>query len=620
LGTRSLRHARGYDPRQRPWRFGTRFQVGRNVSSKRGARAGRWASPDTKMPSRRTGRVGPLSGSRTRRRSRRGAYALAGLALACSRAVGAQEAPVGTVEAELEWRVAELQSRGSLRIGQDLLHREEIILAVYEARGFAPLWTNAAASESLRLMVKEAYLHGLDPEAYHLAALSRSGDGPRRASTTAEQDLLSTDALVRLSHDLRFGRVRPKGFDARVPGPGALAPADAWPFEGPDAAARLVEIVETNRVRSVLSDLAPRHDLYRALTDALAGLRKVYADGGWEPVPYGPTLGLGQADARVPALRRRLAAEGLLPGADPASTDTRFDSTVLAAVRSFQRRYGLEPDGEVGPSTLAALNTPVEERIGQLRVNLERARWTLPGLPERFVGVNVAAARVRVVDGDRVLFDRRAIVGKRSSPTPSFAATMTYVELNPTWTVPRGIVGEVLAQVRRDPTYLERQRIRVLDRSGTPVDPADVDFSRYSAADLPYVFRQEAGPLNPLGRIKLMFPNEHDVYLHDTPSRQLFENDDRLLSHGCVRVEDPLGLAEIALEGSSWDRAALSSAIDSGATRAITLPVPLPVFVLYWTAAGDRDGSVHYYPDVYGRDATVLAALDADVAGEAPSR
>jgi len=189
---------------------------------------------------------------------------------------------------------------------------------------------------------------------------------------------------------------------------------------------------------------------------------------------------------------------------------------------------------------------------------------------------------------------------------------MRYVDLNPTWTVPPGIVGEVMADIRRDPGYLERHAMKVLDAAGHVVDPGDVDFSRYTESTFPYVFRQDPGPTNPLGRIKLMFPNEHNVYLHDTPTPELFGREERLFSHGCIRVEDPLGLAELVLgDPTKWNRATLREAIDSGAQRTIRLPRPVPVFVLYWTAAVDLQGRIHFSEDVYHRDPAILSALNA---------
>jgi len=291
--------------------------------------------------------------------------------------------------------------------------------------------------------------------------------------------------------------------------------------------------------------------------------------------------------------------------------EPRFDAALEAAVQSFQHRHGLNEDGLVGPATLAELNVPVERRIDQVRINLERARWVTHDLPDTFVAVNVAGAKAYLWRDSDVVFESRVIVGREYTRTPIFAETMRYIDLNPTWTVPPGIVGEVLARLRREPDYLSEQGIRVVDRSGRAVDPSGIDFSRYTAGSFPYMFRQDPGPLNALGQIKFMFPNAYNVYLHDTPARGLFAQEQRLFSHGCIRLQDPLRLAELLLEDTGrWSREALERAIATGRTQTIPLARPLPVLILYWTASADLHGELHFYRDVYQRDAAVLAALD----------
>src|SRR5690606_13372728 len=218
------------------------------------------------------------------------------------------------------------------------------------------------------------------------------------------------------------------------------------------------------------------------------------------------------------------------------------------AVRRFQHRHGLNEDGVVGPATLAQLNVPVAQRIAQIRINLERARWISPRLGQEFVAVNAAGALVYMVRGGDVVFEARAGTGAAHTPTPVFTGEMQTMWLNPTWTVPPGIVGEVLAAIRRNPRYLRDNDMRVIDARGRVIDADWIDFGRYSARTFPYIFRQEPGPSNPLGRIKFVFPNRFNVYLHDTPQRHLFERDQRLFSHGCIRVQEPLRLAELVLD------------------------------------------------------------------------
>jgi murein L,D-transpeptidase YcbB/YkuD len=314
------------------------------------------------------------------------------------------------------------------------------------------------------------------------------------------------------------------------------------------------------------------------------------AAGGWKITPAGGALKPGITDARVPLLRRRLGITGDLPGASAADSSARYDAMVKTGVRTFQERHGLSVDGTVGPATLRALNVPVTARLDQIRATLERCRWVMHDLPERFVLVNVAGFTVAVLGKDGSTWESRVVVGKPFTKTPIFRADMRYIVLNPTWNVPPGIMrSEVIPGMRRDPRYLERKGYRLVD--GQVVQPP--------------------GPNNPLGRVKLMLPNPHHVYLHDTPQKSYFNETSRTFSHGCVRVQNPFELAAAALDDPAWTTPALLSAAANGKTRTIVLRQPLPVLMLYWTAAAGDDGQAKFLPDVYGRDPAVIRGLSA---------
>ena len=518
------------------------------------------------------------------------------------------------VAEQLKWRIEQLRAEGWLDIQGRWVSGYALTLAAYEEREFLPLWGDAAALDSLRAAIAALEWEGLDPEHYHLSVLASpsmvvpggrgepsAAGGEDSATRMAQLDLLATDAFVQAAHDLRFGRVKAEG---------PMGEGVPWPFGGDDALRELLATVSSRGIGQALTALSSRHFVYEGLKETLARLRTIESSGGWEPVPEGPTMSRDSVDVRVPLLRSRLVQEGdLRPAA--AVSGSRYDGVLEDAVKAFQRRHGLNEDGAVGPSTLEALNVPVRRRIDQVRVNLERARWVLPTLPDTAVVVNAAGARVFLLQGDSVAFDGRAIVGKEDTETPAFAATMRSVDLNPTWTVPPGIVDEVLAHVRTDAAYLSEHQMQVLDRSGRPMDPDSVDFAP-SGSDFPYVFRQNPGPTNPLGKIKFLFPNPYNVYLHDTPGTQLFRQEERLFSHGCIRLEDPLDLAVLILgDSTEWSLETLQAALGTGETRTIQLPQPIPVFVLYWTAAVDGRGRPVFYDDVYGRDETILEALAA---------
>ena len=521
-----------------------------------------------------------------------------------------------TVEHELEWLVERLRASGSLVIEGETVQASDATVQAYERRDFAPLWSRAQDRVALLRTIHAVYTDGLDPDLYHRASL-RLGwvaeRDPLRAAEldlhrVAELDLLATDAFVRLSHDLRFGRTQPIG-------PAGLVNGTA-PFGGDDPADGLLDVLASGRLEERLAELRPSHFQYDGLRRGLAELRALEQAGGWESIPAGPTMQRGSPDVRIPLLRKRLAITGDLAwravGLGQSPDEIRFDGAVEDAVKAFQHRHGLSEDGKVGDQTLAALNVPVQRRIDQVRATLERIRMSAHEVPDAFVVVNVPGARVYLVRSESLEFEARVVVGRDETQTPAFSAPMRYIDLNPTWTVPPGIVEEVLDAIRSDSRYLEDRRMHVLDSEGLPVDPSTLDFSTFSAETFPYVFHQEAGPANPLGRLKLMFPNPYSVYLHDSPNRSLFSLERRLFSHGCIRVEDPVGLAaEVLDEPATWSRDALEAAIAEEEGRTIPLTRPLMVYVVYWTAETHPEGALHFYDDVYERDPELLAILDA---------
>jgi murein L,D-transpeptidase YcbB/YkuD len=268
----------------------------------------------------------------------------------------------------------------------------------------------------------------------------------------------------------------------------------------------------------------------------------------------------------------------------------------------------------VDPGTLEAVNVTVETRIDQIRVNLERARWVFHSVHGKFVLVDIAGFEVAVRQEDGLTWTCRAQVGKPYHETPVFRSDIKYLVFCPTWTIPPGILEEdTLPAVKRDPDYLAKRNINVIDRNGNVVDQASIDWSKYSAQDLPYALRQEPGPNNALGQIKFIFPNPHLVYLHDTPSKSLFDHTDRAFSSGCIRVEKPFELAELLLnDPEKWNQEEIKKAIESGKTRTVFLPVPVPVLLFYWTVEPFPNGEVHFKSDLYGRDEAILEGLNGE--------
>jgi len=276
----------------------------------------------------------------------------------------------------------------------------------------------------------------------------------------------------------------------------------------------------------------------------------------------------------------------------------------------FQARHGIDADGKVGPGTLEELNIPVETRINQLRASLERMRWVFRDLPDRYLIVDIAGFHAYLINEGNQIWETRVQVGKPYHATPIFKDSMRYIDFNPTWTIPPGILQkETLPAIRKDPSYLSRNNMSVVTTSGKIVDPSTIDWAT-TTKGFPYMIRQEPGPRNALGRVKFMFPNQYMVYLHDTPSKGLFARTERAFSHGCIRTQNPFDLAELLLDDQGWDRAKIDQVIESRRTTRINLSEPLTVMLLYWTAEADDNGTVYFRKDVYNRDAAIIEGLD----------
>ena len=488
----------------------------------------------------------------------------------------------GTVEA--------VREADSPVLGGVVLWSGTVLAEFYRSRDYEQAWSRQASLNALLQAIEDSPADGLEPTDFELetvrklskpGALDRLGHSDRLAA-----DIALSDVLLRYVHHIRFGRLDPvevnKGWNHRP-----AVPADTLVRD-------MDSVLAANDPKARLAQLAPRPFFYENLKRALRDL-----DGGvkiedLQPIAAGGHLALGDRGTRVQTIRERLELLGDYRDPPPAEPDL-FDDALEESLKGFQARFGLTADGVAGPSTIAALNKPYDvSKANEIRINLERMRWFYDSLPEDYVLVDVAGFMVHVVRGGEVDWSTRVVVGTPEQQTPSFRDEMEHVIFNPTWTVPPSI----------QKTMRGAGRFKMVDRrTGRAVSGGNAsDYRRYSLI-------QAAGPRNALGRVKFIFPNGQAVYLHDTPSKSLFSQSVRAYSHGCVRVQNPLKLAEVILNQPNWDQSEINRVVATNRTRYVHLDDHLPVILYYLTAMADADGRVSFRRDIYGRDPGVLRAF-----------
>ena len=506
----------------------------------------------------------------------------------------------------------------NITVGKEPIHAAIVLPVFYEGRIYQPAWTGSHGvlphTDSLLKALGQADREGLQPADYHLAKIKSvlaelNQSGQKLVNANQQQlvdlDLLLTDAFLIFGAHLIAGRTNPEQIDPQ------------WVANRREAdLARLLEgALESKQIEQTLAGMLPAYDGYRRLRETLAIYRRIADAGGWPTIPAGSKLQQGDRGARIDNLTQRLAVEGFYT--ETGGTDQGFfDDDLKRALQQFQIQNGLEADGILGPQTLQALNIPADRRVRQIVVNMERWRWLPQNLGNRYILVNIAGFNLGVVEQEQQVLGMRVIAGKTYRKTPVFSDKMTYLVINPYWGVPDKIAkNDILPKQKKNPNYLADQKIRVFkgrDESGREIDPSTVDWATVAAGNFPYRFKQDPGPQNALGRVKFMFPNKFDVYLHDTPSKELFTRARRDFSSGCIRVEKPVDLAEYLLKNNpDWPPEKIRSTIVGSdfTAQTIKLPEPINIHILYWTAWVGNDNAVHFSPDVYDRDKALDIAL-----------
>jgi murein L,D-transpeptidase YcbB/YkuD len=502
----------------------------------------------------------------------------------------------------------------------------------YAERRYEPAWIDGTRPrpqiDALLRALDQAERDGLDPQLYDLGPLSDAraqvrtrwfGPDGFEPDQIAPTDLRLTAAWLAYASDLANGvTARPHGDPMWKIKPRSVDPLPL-----------LKNALDGNAVEQSLRDLAPSNDEYRRLADARERYRALAQAGGWPTLPSRLTLKPNQRSPHVATLAKRLAANGDLPPRIADAAPSTYDSRIQDAVRRFRARHGLGDAPTLTRDVVAAMNVPIATRIRQIEMNMERWRWFPRDLGERHIRVNVPEYQMELWEGGRPVLPMKVIVGSREKPTPIFSDKMTTIVFSPYWNVPSSIAEEeTLPAVLNDPEFLTKNNIEVISTSGEVVDPSTIDWDSHAdegqreeeeqdeekeeedeedeqdGQEFPYRFRQRPGTRNSLGLVKFLFPNAFDVYLHDTPAGSLFGRSFRALSHGCVRLEQPVKLAEYLLgHDPKWDTERIQQAMHHGEEEHVKLPRPVAVHLMYWTARVDENGDVSFFRDIYRHDA-----------------
>ncbi len=500
------------------------------------------------------------------------------------------------------------------RIRDRQLTQIGIVFPFYSQRQFEPIWTKEGKLTSLayelRFEIRQVADDALNPESYHLALMEAffesyekklASGSPLAGVELAELELLLSDAYFRLALDLDLGKVDPSKLKAKWGIPRKT--------QSKDYGGLLTQAARDQDLRTVLISLYPNTPSYRKGKLRLRQLEE-YAQrqGAWKPIKSDRAVRLGESSPILPQVRERLAFWGF-SSMEVVKDPKLYDSLLLDQMRAFQEQRGLKADGILGQSTLVALNTSPAQLMDKIRINLERMRWVPAEFFEKeAILVNVPSFQVVYRRGMDTLFSTKVIVGTVKNQTPIFTAPMSYLVLSPYWNIPPSIARkETLPAIRRNPGYLNANHLEVVTTAGQPVSMSRVN---WKASPFPYLIRQKPGDHNALGLVKFMFPNSYNVYLHDTPSKQLFEREVRAFSHGCIRMEHPEVFAALLLKDrQEWPLERMQEVMRQGKEEIVTLTNKIPVAILYFTFLVSPTGAPVFYEDIYGRDEELLLLL-----------
>jgi len=482
--------------------------------------------------------------------------------------------------------------------------RDEALAEFYRARDFEGLWTGSDRAvqqrrNALLAAFSEAGMHGLPADRYDTGRIMAQLQAAKTPAQQGAMDVELSRLFLQYARDIQTGILTPK----------AVIPLIVREVPLRSRAATITAFAGSTPA-AFLRTLAPTAPEYTRLMREKLALEQLLGQGGYGQTVSAGKLEPGNSGAQVVVLRNRLMAMGFMT----RSATQIYDAPIQAAVQRFQQANGLEADGVAGASTIREINVPVQARLQQIVVAMERERWLNRPRGERHIWVNLADFTASIIDNDRVTFQTRSVIGAIESDrqSPEFSDVMEYMVINPSWYVPRSIiVNEYLPSLQRNRNAVSQ--IEVTDRNGRAVNRANINFNQYTARTFPFSMRQPPSPSNALGLVKFIFPNQWNIYLHDTPSKSLFGRQVRAFSHGCIRLNDPFDFAYALLSRQEADpQAFFQDRLRGGVEQRVNLTDPVPVHLVYRTAFTSVDGTLNFRPDIYGRDGRIWNALAAE--------
>lgn len=489
------------------------------------------------------------------------------------------------------------------------LHARTELITFYTERAFQPGWSKdeqlTCNAMELRYLIQNASYDGLLPEDYHLDGLNTFFEKyfsgiPLTPLDLAKVDFLLSDAFILYANHIFGGKVHPEHLHS------------TWEIlhkgKEPKVLGKLYMAVSENNVKEQLFSLHPKFAIYLRMRQSMKKyleLEKIDSGNNWEKISVNESIELLQENEEINTIRKRLQFwKDLKPYPMQPGTENTYDSVLYQGVKNFQERNGLHPDGVLGKATIEALNKSPQDLIKQVSVNMERLRWLPDTTLQEFILVNIANYALDYINKKDTLLHSNAIVGKTYRKTPVFNGAMSYLVFSPTWTVPPTILkNDVIPAVKKNQNYLQSKNMRILDFSGNEISPSSIKWSQVNGGNFKYMVRQDPGPSNALGRVKFMFPNKHNVYIHDTPSRSQFSKEDRALSSGCIRIEHPVDLAKLLLsDQEKWTDELIKEALADNKERSVSLTRKIPVIILYLTLWTDSRKKEQVRKDIYDRD------------------